>query len=312
VRRAAVLVAAALYAFAAVPASRASAAGDPALQALLEKRSPAVVSVRYVLKLKISMSGRSNDQETNREVRGAAIDSSGLVVVGTDSLEGGLSGSQLAMLRRRGAEISSVPGDFKVLFGSDAKEHEAILVAKDSRLGLSFLQLVDETAKPPAIVDLAAASEVGIGQTLYAVTRKPRGFDCAPELARILVTGKVEKPRALWSVIANTRDVGLPVYDASGAIAGVLVTQQGAAGVEEEDSASAEPFVLPLDAVAKSIEQAKKRVPEALQKAREAKEAAAKEPAKPETPPEGPGGAPKEPPKEPPTPPMPGGMGDGR
>ena len=256
----------------------ASAGGDPALEALLQKKAPSVVCVRYVLKIRMSHGGQAQDQETNREIRGAVVDPSGIVVVGHDAYEAGSVVAQLRMrLRRGGGDVSASAHDAKVLFGNDATEHEAVLLAKDSRLGLSFLQIVDPAAKPPASVDLAAASDVGIGQTLYAVTRKARGFDCAPVLSRILVTGKVEKPRPMWAAIADSSNVGLPVYDPAGALAGILVSQQGATGVEDDDAGSSEPFVLPLDVAAKSLEQAKKRAPEALAKAREAKEAAAKD-----------------------------------
>jgi hypothetical protein len=266
----------------------ASAAGDPALEALLQRKAPTVVCVRYVLKAKLSIRGQANDQESNREIRGAAVDASGLVVVGNDAFEGGISAGQLARLKQMGGEYQASPGDVKVLFGNEAKEHEAVVVAKDSRLGLTYLQIVEPEAKPPAVVDVATAVEVGVGQPLFVVTRLARGFDCAPVVSRLLVTGRVEKPRAMWSVVGDADNVGLPVYEPSGAMAGLLVTQQGSAGVEDDDGGSSETFLLPMADVLRSLEQAKKRAPEALAKAREARDAAAKEreaaPKEPETP----------------------------
>jgi hypothetical protein len=271
--RAGLLAAAALLA--ALPALPASAAGDPALEALLQKRAPAVVSVKCVLKIHLTFQGQSQDREVNREVRGTAVDASGLVVVGTQSLEGvSIGGMRMGRRGGGGADISATASDFKVLYGSDSTEHDAVLVAKDTPLGLTYLQVLEPEAKPPAVVDLSAGAEPGIGQPLYAVSRKARGFDCAPYFLRLLVTGRVERPRPMWAVAGGDAAIGMPVYDATGAAVGVVVPQQG---VEEDGAGSPETFVLPLEPARKSLEAAKRRAPEALAKAKEARDAAAKE-----------------------------------
>src|SRR5262249_12510181 len=149
-------------------------------------------------------------------------------------------------------------------------EWDAVVVARDSNLGLSFVQVVDADAKPPAVADLAKSGETGIGQPLFVVSRKPRGYDCAPVFQRIFVTGKVEKPRAMLAVSGGSQQTGLPAYDLTGNVLGVLATQSGSEGVE--GSVSSETFLLPLDTVRRAIDLVKKRVPEVLEKARASKD----------------------------------------
>jgi hypothetical protein len=266
----------------AVPAVReASAAGDPAIEALVASKAASVVSVKFVMKMKLSFNGQSQEQEESTEIRGTVVDPSGLVLVANDSLEGGLSQAQRTQFKARGIEVSVVPTDFKVLFGNEAKEHPATIVARDSNLGLCFLQLLDADTKPPGALDLTKTAPPGVGQVLFVVTRKPRGFDCAPVFGRLFVTGKVEKPRSMFAVSGQAAESALPAYDLTGALAGIVSTQSGSEGAE---SASSETFLLPLDAVARVLEQTKKRVPDVLEKARAAREAAKDEPDAPKPP----------------------------
>ena len=258
----------------ALGAGTALAAGDSALESLLAQRAPSIVSVKFVMKMRFGRPGGAmQEQEANREVRGVVVDASGLVLLANESLEG-IPPNLKRMIRRQGAEVTGAPSDLKVLFGSDSKEYEAVVVARDSNLGLAYVQVTDAEAKAPPAVDLSKDAEIGVGQTLLTVSRKGRGFDCAPVLGRLLVSGKIDKPRPLWAVAGVGAPLGLPAFDAQGNAVGILTTQQGTTGVEEDDPFSmgggSEVFVLPLDAVRRSLEQAKKRVPEAVAKAKEA------------------------------------------
>jgi hypothetical protein len=154
-----------------------------------------------------------------------------------------------------------------VLFGSDPTEHSAILVATDTMLRLSFLQVLD--VKDLAALDLSKGVPARVGQDLFGVTRSGRGFDFAPAIQRIYVTGRLEKPRVLWDFAGDFLEVGLPVFDMAGMPVGVIVDQASASGVGSEGQET-EFFILPVEAVAKSLDQARKRIPEAVEKARKA------------------------------------------
>jgi len=263
---------------------RPAAADDAAAaSALLDAKAPTVVTVKFVVKMRHPQMG---DQETNADARGVVVDASGLVMLGNDSLEPGGGMLRMMMRRRGGGDLVSTPMDFKVLFGGDAMEHDAVLVARDSTLGLAFVQLVAPEGALAA-VDLAAGAEPKVGSLLVGVSRRSRGFDAAPVLGRVFVAGRVEKPRPMWSLDdASSGLVGLPLYDAAGKVVGVPVQQRGVEGADEGGMFGGQEaglFLLPLDAVNRSVEQAKKRVPEAVAKAKAAKTDAAEAP-KPDVP----------------------------
>ena len=248
-RRFPLLAAAALAAL----SPRAAFADDPgSLEAQVEKKAPAIVSLKFVLK------AEGGGGESNGEAVGAMADPSGLVVLSNDHFTGS-------------------PRQLKVLFGNDPTEHEAVLVAKDTKLGLAWVQVLDLGDKPAAAVDLLKPADIKVGLALFGVSRSGRGFDYAPSVERLYVSAKIEKPRAMWGVAGEFGEAGLPVFDLAGNAVGVLSDQGGSDAVSEEEPSASKTCLLPLDVVAKSLALAKKRVPEAVAKAKEAKEA--KEPA---------------------------------
>ncbi|HVG94597.1 MAG TPA: hypothetical protein VND21_09125, partial [Planctomycetota bacterium] len=219
-------------------------AEDLSPEAMIEQKAPAIVSVKLVL--------RFGDNEVPREARGTVVDPSGIVL-----LADGWMGDD-----------NYRPQDLKVLFGTDPKEWPSVLVARDRLLHVAFLQVIG-LEKPVAAIDLAKGTELKVGQDLQSVWRDSRGFDYAPGLKRHYVSGRVEKPRLLWALSGDGIDQGMPLFDASGRPVGVAAEQESSSGAEEED-AEARTFALPLADVVKSLEQAKKRVPEAVAKAKEA------------------------------------------
>lgn len=253
-----------------------------AIDGLFRDRAPAIVSVRFVLTTSISMGGENQKQENNAEVRGVLIDPSGLVMLANDHFHGSLPPRLLAMIRRGGGGFESTPSSVKVLFANEAKEFDSVIVARDSTLNLAFVQILDLEKREVAAVDLAKAADTKIGASLLGITRMSRGFDCAPRFGRVLVTGRVEKPRAMWAVASNFDGLGLPVFDAAGAPVGVLASQEASEGVEEEGFAGGGAgegvFLLPLSAIQGSIDQAKKLAPEKAKKALSEKEEAPEPP----------------------------------
>jgi S1-C subfamily serine protease len=216
----------------------------------LEKAADSIVTLKYVLK--------HAQGEREAEARGAVVDPSGLVVLSNNRFSGG--GVQVVNLR--------------VTLGTDPKEWDAVIVARDSVIGLAYVQVLDLGDKKLPAVDLAKGGEVKIGQDLQGVTRDARAFDFAPWLTRHYVSSRVEKPRPMWAFSGDSFPAGMPLYDAQGRPVGVTAYQRGSEGDED---ATGRTFLLPLDAVAKSLEAARKKLPEALEKA-----AAAKKEAKPE------------------------------
>jgi hypothetical protein len=275
-------------------ASRApsASAAAPTPAQLLDRLAPTVVTVKYVLKTRLSMGGQSQDDESSTEARGVLVDPSGIVMLSNTHLEG--AGGMMRRFRRQGVDMQATPSDFKVLFGNDPAEHDALLLGRESALGLAYVQILSVEGLRLQPADLSRTAAVEVGQSLWGVNRLGRGFDYAPTIDVLRVTGRVEKPRAMWDVSGTFSGVGLPVYDASGVAVGVLANQEGAEGASSGggggmmallQGGGGQSFVLPLDTVRRSLEAAKKRAPVVLEKARaEAKPAEGTESPPPEKP----------------------------
>jgi len=212
---------------------------------LLAKVAPAVVNVRYVLKWA--------DGEMPYQAVATVVDPSGLLVLGNDYLG---DGTQKAT-------------DLKVTFGGDPKDREAVVVARDRVLNLAWLQVLGLDA-PVAAVDLSVGADPVLGQDLQSVWRTGRAFDHAPATGRHYVVARVEKPRPMWQLGGDTPLVGAPVLDAAGRPVGVSATQSGSLADDDEEGGGEGTFLLPLEVVRKSLAEAKKRVPEAVEKAKAA------------------------------------------
>lgn len=227
-------------------------AGDapPALTTpeLLTRVGPAVVNLRYVLKWA--------EGERPYHAIGTVVDPTGLLVVGNDYL-----GSK-----------ETKATDLKVTFAGDPKERAAVVVARDGVLNLAWVQVLGLEAAVAA-VDLGGGGDPALGQDLQSVWRAGRGFDHAAAAGRHYVTAAVDKPRRMWSLGGDSPVVGSPVFDAAGRPVGVMATQSGSAGDDEEGGDEAA-FLLPLADVRKSLEKAKARVPDAVEKAKAGGDAA--------------------------------------
>lgn len=249
------------------------------MAALLKDKAPAIVSIKFVLKLQITMGGQQQEHEINREVHGVVVGDQGLIMTGNNHFEGGFG---RGMRMRRQMEIKATPKDIKVLFGNEQTEFDARLVARDSNLDLAFVQILDLKDRKIQAVDLTKPVELSIGQELVGVSRMGRGFDCAPLIVGLRVAAKIEKPRPMWLVAGDFSALGHPVFDLAGTPVGVMALQQGSGGVDEDSGVQA--VLLPLDAVAVSIKGAQTRATEALEEGADEEEAPAEEAPKEEAP----------------------------
>jgi hypothetical protein len=257
----------------ALLASAPSALAEPtAAGKLIQDHADAVVSLQFVLTTRLNFAGQAQDQETNSEVRGVVVSSDGLVLTASSHFDGGLS---RRMLRAFGGDIEmdvSV-SDLKVLFGNEAKEYEAQIVAKDTNLGIAFVQILGLEGRelhPISLAEEALVTDVGVGQDLLGLTRLARGFDCAPMVGRLHVTAPVERPRRMWAVAGTFDGVGMPVFAPDGRLAGFLSIQEGAEGTADQGGGgmfggltqAAQQmalFVLPVKAVRAQVEAARER-----------------------------------------------------
>lgn len=240
---------------------------------VLEQLAPTVVTVKFVMKVHFQAGVQEGDREIEREVSGVVVGADGLIV---------LSNTELT-LRPPSPQVTLtvVPTDFKVILpdDDDETEHEAVLAAKDSNLGLAFVAFKDASGVELSTVDFATSTKARIGQRLRGVTRLSRGFDFAPLVSTHIVLSKVHRPRKMHLTSGTFSSAGMVLHDADGKPVGILSVQEGA-GVGQRVTRL---FLLPGDVVNASIEQAAKSAKEVLEKlaADEAEKAAEGEAEKP-------------------------------
>jgi len=236
---------------------------------LLKSKSPALVSVKFVMK--IEMMGQS--QEMNRELTGVMVDPVGLVMVSNTQL-----GAGMRIRGRRGMGGGGVKASkFKIAFPGEDKEFDAIKGASDSKLNLAFLRIKNLEGRKVEFVDFAKAAPVKVGQELVGVDRYGKGFDYAPHFNLVRVAGEIKQPRVMYAVAGGGVAQGLPLFDTKGRVAGAIASQSGAEGADEGGGigrllgigGGGRVFLIPADAVKSTIDAAKKQAEEALKKASE-------------------------------------------
>lgn len=197
-----------------------TARGDDEIDraAFVAARSPSLVTVKFVMKIKMG----GNDREQEGEVTAVMIDPKGIVLCSNTQL-GGIS----AMMRRMmQSDIRVTPSELKVLIGDDTEGIDAELVARDSELDLAWVRIKDPGDKTFDAVDLADSETAKIGQRIMTVRRMSRFFARTIVLGEGRVAGIAKKPRELYIPDGNVgAALGLPIYAANGKILGVTIIQ---------------------------------------------------------------------------------------
>ena len=259
-----------LLAVLSLAAPTASAGGEEIYAKLLKEKAGAVVSVKLVLSIK----GRGGQRDVPMSGSGIVVDPSGLIMMPAEAFDP-MAGMRRFMRRRGGGAPPSAPVtpvSIRVTFPGDTKEYDAVLGAKDSKLGLGFILIKDLAGKKIEAVQVAGDVAPKIGQTLYGVSRLGQGFDHAPVCNRVRISGEVSKPRAMWTVQGGGQHLAEPLYDANGAVMGIMVQQQGVG-----EDAETRPFLLPLKVANPTVSGALKKAKAELERVLEEEEEAAAE-----------------------------------
>lgn len=227
---------------------------------ILAEKADSIVSIKYVLKIQMSFQGQSQDRELNSEVRGVLLNADGLVMTANSQFSPHIRNPQI--------QFKATPADIRVLFGAEEKEYEARIVARDSNLDLAFLQILDLGDREVKPIDLQTEGSIGIGREVVGVSRLPRSYDNTAMIGRLFVLAKVERPRTMWAIAGEFNQIGLPVFDLEGRVAGFVSNQEGSEGVEGGMAAmmgtNTRPFVLPVPTVARAVKMAEERAKELL------------------------------------------------
>ena len=244
--------------------ARAAFAGDADdekdYQKLLTEKSPALVTVKFVLKVKM---GQLGDNEAETEVTAVMIDPKGLVLCSNTETGGKLG--------RVGRGISAALTDIRVLIGEDTQGLEAELMARDSELDLAWVKIKQPGDKPFAFIDFAKSARPRLGQRMLTVERMGKYFGRAARIGEMRVSAVTKKPRELIVPGGESVSLGLPVFTASGDIVGIGVAQspasddagESALDSESDTADSSTSLILPADEVVKATARARESAQEA-------------------------------------------------
>jgi hypothetical protein len=172
---------------------------------LVAKHSPAIVSVKFVMK------GEMGELES--ECQGVIVEGDGLIIVSNIQI-GGLAA-------RSGNAVT--PSDFKVLIGDDTQGVDATIIARDSDLQLAWLRIKEPKGTYP-VVDFAASKDPAMGDPIYVLGQMGKFFDRVPVAIDGFVAAITAKPRKLFipSVTLAGAEWGLPAFNAAGEPVGIV------------------------------------------------------------------------------------------
>lgn len=251
-------------------AATAGAQDDRAAAREVVKRwQDAIVNVRVVLKMRMSMSGREM-QSTDEPVDtvGTVIDPSGLTVLSLSSLNpgammnkiiGGMAGGQDRL------DIGSEPTDLKIRT-ADGREVTAKIVLRDEDLDLVFIRPATKPEKPMVAVNLSDPARPALLDPVVILSRLGRVGGWTPAAKMEAIGAIIEKPRTFY-VIENgiAGGMGTPAFTPSGKVVGLLTlrsVQSGRVGMMAMMGGPEQLGLLPVILPAADVLEIAKQAPE--------------------------------------------------
>ena len=210
------------------------ASEDPPPHVRIAERADVLVTVKFVLKVK--MAGAGADREIEGETACLLIDAEGLVLCSNTELGGYVSLMSQMMGRGGGFDVSAAPREIEVIPAGGGEGLDARLIARDSERDLAWVQVEDGAESlggdgtQISFLDLDDRAELDAGDRFYRLRRMDKFFGSVPVVTEGVVAAVIEKPRRLLvpSEPANG-GFGLPVFTAEGRLVGITVIQMPAA-----------------------------------------------------------------------------------
>ncbi len=197
---------------------------------LVKKWQDAIVNVRVVVKMRMSMGGRemqSNDDTI--EAVGTVIDPGGLTVVSLSSINPGPMMTKLIANSGGGGgqsvDIASEPTDLKIRL-ADGRELASTIALRDEDLNLAFIRPITPPVKPLVAVNLGDAGEPALLDQVVVFGRLGRVGGWAPSAALRDIGGIVVKPRTFYVLAGESAGIGTPAFLPNGKIVGILTVRQ--------------------------------------------------------------------------------------
>jgi S1-C subfamily serine protease len=225
-----------LVAMAALASTLSGQDNRAAAREVVGRWQEAVVSVRVVLKMRMSMGGRemqASDDPVNAV--GTVIDPSGLTVLSLRALNPG--GLMTRIMGSAGGgtngepsvDITTEPSDVKIRL-ADGRELPARIVLRDEDLDLVFLRPTKKPEKPLVAIDLTASAKPALLEQVLVLTRLGRVGGWAAGGSLRDVSAVIERPRTFYVLSGADASVGTPAFSMSGRVIGLLTLRHVDAG----------------------------------------------------------------------------------
>ncbi len=188
---------------------------------LIDNVGPALVTVKFVMKIDGGPMGEGGDGGRDVETTGLVMESSGLVMVSNAKMGG--------MASRMGMSVN--PTNIKVLVGDDTEGLKAKILARDSELDLCWIAMDDDKAKGKTFtaVDFSSGAPAALGDKIYVVERMGKFFDHALSVDEGRIGGATRKPRPLMIPTgfggSQREMLGSPMFNTDGKVIGLNILQ---------------------------------------------------------------------------------------
>ena len=212
----------------AVVASGAAQTDRAAAREVVKQWHEAVVNVRVVLKMRMSVAGREmQSSDDSADAVGTVIDPSGLTVLSLGSLNPGAMMSKMmgAAAGPDQVEVTSEPTDVKMRL-ADGRELPARIVLRDEDLNLAFLRPTTKPEKPFVAVNLSDAAKPALLDQVVVLSRLGRVGGWAASASLQDIGAIIERPRTFYVLGGAGTGMGTPAFATSGRVIGLLTIRQ--------------------------------------------------------------------------------------